>query len=68
MHYRYRPAEGPGEYWEPNFTVPVERNHTLVLTGYVGQLTHFAEVVRDGMAPLATIADTRRALELVEEL
>lgn len=68
VHYRYRPAEGPGEYWEPNFTVPVERNHTLVLTGYVGQLAHFAEVVRDGLAPAVTITDARRALELVEEL
>lgn len=68
VRYRYRPDEGPGECWEPNFTVPVERNHSLVLTGYVGQIAHFAEVVRDGLAPMVSIADARRALELIEEL
>ncbi|MCX7176519.1 MAG: Gfo/Idh/MocA family oxidoreductase [Proteobacteria bacterium] len=68
VRYRYRPEEGPGEYWEPNFTVPVDRNHSLVLTGYAGQLSHFADVVRDGVAPMVTITDARRALELVEEL
>jgi len=68
VRYCYRPEEGPGECWEPNFTVPVDRNHSLVLTGYAGQLIHFADVVRDGVTPQVTITDARRALELVEEL
>ena len=68
VHFRYRPDEGPGECWEPNFTVPVDRNHSLVLTGYTGQLIHFAEVVREGITPLVTVADARRALELLEEI
>ena len=68
VRYRYRPEEGPGDCWEPNFTVPVDRNHSLVLTGYAGQLIHFAEVVREGILPQVTIADARRALELLEEI
>lgn len=58
--------EGPGFFWEPNFTVPVDANQTLVLTGYAGQLQHFVEVVRDGVEPRATLNDSRRALELVD--
>jgi len=68
VHFRYRPEEGPEECWEPNFTVPVDRNHSLVLTGYAGQLCHFAAVVRDGIPPQVSIADARRALEVVEEI
>ena len=68
IRYRYRPEEGPGESWEPNFTVPVDRNHSLVLTGYAGQLIHFAEAVRDGTVPQVTIADARRALQLLEDI
>ncbi|MCX7173840.1 MAG: Gfo/Idh/MocA family oxidoreductase [Proteobacteria bacterium] len=68
IRYCYRSEEGPGEIWEPNFTVPVDRNHSLVLTGYAGQLRHFAEVVSTGVTPHVTITDARRALELLEEI
>ena len=68
VRYRFRPEVGPEEFWEPNFTVPTERNHSLVLAGYAGQFSHFAEVVRNGVAQRATIADARKALELVDEI
>lgn len=60
--------EGPGLAWEPNYTVPSDANQTLTLTGYARELQHFAEVVRDGVPPRATIDDARRALELVDEI
>lgn len=60
--------EGPGRYWEPNYTVPTDANQTLSLTGYARELQHFAEVVRDGAQPRATIDDAARALELIDEL
>lgn len=60
--------EGPGRIWEPNYTVPIDANQTLSLTGYARELQHFAEVVRDGIRPRATIDDATHALELVDEL
>lgn len=68
VRYRYRPEAGPEEFWEPNFTVPAERNHSLVFAGYAGQFSHFADVVMDGVAPRANITDARRALELIETI
>jgi len=68
VRYQYRGQDGPGEMWEPNFTVPIERNSSLILTGYASQLIHFAEVVRDGVTPQVTISDARRALELIDEI
>ena len=68
VRYRYRPEAGPEEFWEPNFTVPADRNHTLVLAGYAGQFSHFAEVVLDGVAPKASISDARLALELIDDI
>jgi predicted dehydrogenase len=68
FRYRYRPEEGPEEFWEPNFTVPADRNSSLVLTGYAGQLSHFVDVVLRGVTPRASISDARRALELVDDI
>mgnify|MGYP002682809254 CR=1 FL=1 len=61
-------SEGPGEAWEPNFTVPADRNNSLLLMGYAAELAHFAEVARGAAAPLATLTDARRALELIDQI
>lgn len=61
-------SEWPGEAWEPNFTVPADRNNSLVLMGYAAELAHFAEVAKGGAAPLATLTDARRALELIDAI
>jgi myo-inositol 2-dehydrogenase/D-chiro-inositol 1-dehydrogenase len=66
--YRYRPEAGPEEFWEPNFTVPADRNNSLVLVGYVGQFSHFVDVVLKGVTPRANISDARRALELCDDI
>ncbi len=61
-------TEGPGAFWEPNFTVPTDANQTLMLTGYAYQLQHFAEVVRDKVTPRVTIRDSRKALDLIDRI
>lgn len=68
IRYRYRPEEGPEEFWEPNFTVPADRNNSLVLAGYAGQFLHFVDVVLNGVAPRASISDARRVLELIDDI
>jgi predicted dehydrogenase len=68
VRYRYRPEEGPEEFWEPNFTVPADRNNSLVLAGYAGQFSHFVDVVLNGVAPRASILDAQRALELIDDI
>lgn len=68
VHFRRRPAEGMETAWEPNFTVPAERNHSLTLAGYVGQFRHFVDVVRGNAAPVASAADARRALEVIADV
>jgi predicted dehydrogenase len=68
VRYRYRPEEGPEEFWEPNFTVPADRNNSLVLAGYAGQFSHFVDVVLKGVTPRAGISDARRALALIEDI
>lgn len=68
VHYQLHAADGPGRSWEPNLTVPSDANQTLSLTGYARELQHFAEVVRDGVDPRATIEDAQRALELIDEI
>lgn len=68
VRYHYRPEVGPEEFWEPNFTVPADRNNSLVLAGYAGQFSHFVDVVLNGAAPRASISDARRALELVDDI
>lgn len=60
--------EGPGESWEPNYTVPSDANQTLMLSGYAYQLQHFAEVVRGEVSPKVTIGDGRKALELIDRI
>ena len=66
--YHYRPPDGPGEYWEPNPTVPSAQNASVMLTGYAHELIAFADVVQNGAQPLATITDARKALELIDEI
>lgn len=68
IRYHYRPADGLASGWEPNFTVPAERNHSLVLAGYAGQFCHFADVVRGQATPASTMTDARRALEIIDEI
>jgi predicted dehydrogenase len=68
VRYRHYPPEGPGEAWEPNFTVPADRNNSLLLMGYAAELAHFAEVAKGAVAPLATLTDARRALELIDQI
>lgn len=66
--FQLHALEGPGRSWEPNYTVPSDANQTLTLSGYARELQHFAEVVRDGISPRATIDDARRALELIDDI
>lgn len=68
IRYEYHPPDGPSECWEPNPTVPSAQNTSVMLTGYAQELIHFAEVVRNGAPPQATITDARRALELIDEI
>jgi predicted dehydrogenase len=68
VSFRTYALEGPGTGWEPNFTVPSDANQTVMVTGYARELQHFAEVVRDGAEPRATIADAQRALELIDDI
>lgn len=68
VRYAYHPPDGPSECWEPNPTVPSVQNASVMLTGYAYELVHFTEVVRDGVLPQVTIADARRALELIDEI
>ncbi len=66
--FRLYTPEGPGRSWEPNYTVPSDANQTLMLTGYARELQHFAEIVRDGASPRATIEDAQRALALIDDI
>lgn len=68
VSYRLYEAEGPGESWEPNFTVPIDVNQTLSIAGYAVELQHFADVVRGRARPRATIDDAVRALEVIDEI
>lgn len=68
VRYQYHPSDGPGEYWEPNPTVPSAQNASVMLTGYAYELIDFAEVVRTGKPPQVTLTDARRALELIDEI
>lgn len=68
VRYQYQPPDGPGECWEPNHTVPSAANASVMFTGYAHELIHFAQVVREGIPPEATITDARRALELIDEI
>ncbi len=63
----FKPTD-PGGWWEPNYTVPIDANQTLMLTGYAHQLQHFAEVLRKETKPKVTISDSRRALELIDQI
>ncbi|MEP7200061.1 MAG: Gfo/Idh/MocA family oxidoreductase [Chloroflexota bacterium] len=68
VRYQYNPPDGASECWEPNPTVPSAQNSSVMLTGYAHELIHFADVVREGIAPQVTIGDARRALELIDEI
>jgi predicted dehydrogenase len=68
VRYQFRPPDGPGEYWEPNPTVPSAQNASVMLTGYAHELIAFADVVQSGAQPQATISDARKALELIDEI
>ena len=68
IRYEYHPADGACETWEPNPTVPSAQNASVMLTGYAYELIHFCDVVRERIAPQATITDARRALELIDDI
>ncbi len=64
----YRPREGAEQIWRPNYTVPLPVNTTPVVTGFVGELEHFREVVADGAPCESDIRSAARTLETAEEL
>lgn len=68
VRYQYNPPDGMSECWEPNWTVPSNTNQSLVQTGYANELIEFAKVVMEGATPQVTIADARRALELIDDV
>jgi predicted dehydrogenase len=60
----WRPPERPERVWRPNYTVPVAANMTGATTGFVTELEHFRDVVRDGIECESDIASAAATLAL----
>ncbi len=62
-------ADGaPGTFWEPNFSVPIDENRTIVLAGYVPELAHFIDVVQGDQEPQVGLRDAVEALRLIDRI
>jgi predicted dehydrogenase len=64
----WRPPERPERVWRPNYTVPVAANMTGATMGFVTELEHFREVVRDGVRCESDIASAAATLELTTRI
>lgn len=58
----------PEQRWTPNYTVPDARNSSLEVTGFVGALRHFTDVVRHDAACESDLASAIRTMELAERI
>lgn len=63
-----RAAGQPELRWRPNYTVPLPRTSSLLVTGFVPALQHFARTVRDGEPCRSDVASARRTMELAEAI
>ena len=64
----WRPPERPERVWRPNYTVPVASNMTGATLGFVTELEHFCDVVRDGAECESDIASAAGTLALTSEI
>jgi predicted dehydrogenase len=64
----WRPPERPERVWRPNYTVPVAANMTGATLGFVTELEHFRDVVRDGVECESDIASAAATLALTGEI
>src|SRR5205814_193111 len=64
----WRPPERPERVWRPNYTVPVAANMTGATTGFVTELEHFRDVVRDGIECDSDIASAAATLALTSTI
>lgn len=63
-----RPPERPEQVWRPNYTVPVAANMTGATLGFVTELEHFRDVVRDRIECESDIASAASTLSLTSEI
>ncbi|MCC6222588.1 MAG: Gfo/Idh/MocA family oxidoreductase [Thermoleophilia bacterium] len=64
----YLPGRDAPEVWEPAHQLPGDALDPRQLHGYAGELRHFVERARDGVAPDVTIDDGIAALRLERAL
>jgi UDP-N-acetylglucosamine 3-dehydrogenase len=60
-------SESTGNQWRPDWN-PNLGNQSQVLMGYVGEIQHFIECVRRGVAPFSSIEDGVKNLEALYEI
>ena len=60
----YLPGCDAPEVWEPTHQLPGDALDPRQLHGYAGELRHFVERSRDGLAPDVTIDDGIAAIRL----
>jgi predicted dehydrogenase len=65
--FRFRPWDGPEECWAPNYTIPVERNTSTFVLGFVPELRVFA-ALRLGDAAECDLEMAAQALEVIETI
>lgn len=66
--YTYRPPHGPEQVSRPNYTVPVPAHSAPTTMGFLPELQHFREVVKDKAENLSDMASAARTLALAEQL
>ncbi|MBN1532061.1 MAG: Gfo/Idh/MocA family oxidoreductase [Spirochaetes bacterium] len=54
--------EDVGETWAPDWN-PISRNQSHVFNGYVGELRHFIDCVREGREPVPSIHDEVKTMD-----
>lgn len=58
----------PERRWLPNHTLPVQRNSSAAITGFLGAILHFARVVAGEEACRSDIGSARRTMEFAEAI
>jgi predicted dehydrogenase len=62
VHYK----ENDSYVWQPDW-MPHVRNSTLRLDGYLGNMEHFIDCIKEGKEPVPDIYDEMKALEIIFE-